>query len=163
LSRYEKWCILINNMQNQTQTKLKIDTELLIPYTDQLAAVLVDSKFARIPHNLYSNSVEIFEKKLTLLLSEVENITQINLKTIDSLDEVISRIEFAQKYFYEDAFAKSIESFLDMYLISDLDEELRAYRVLEQYFLNLDYRIKSYLIEINYPQFIGNLNLLIEE
>jgi hypothetical protein len=149
---------MLTHTQINTQTIL--NTSQIESFPEQLAAILIDSKFVAIPTQLYTKSLNIFERKMDVLLTEITQLVEMGVDNLDDehMDEILDRIEFAQKYFFEEAFDKSVESFLDMYLISDLDDELRAYRHLEVYFHTLSTQIQHYLHSINYPQFIGQLN-----
>lgn len=149
--------------QTQTKTILDINFNHLNPYKTQLNAVLKDSEFAQIPKELQDSVVRIFEQKINVLIKDVEMIVEEGVENLDEekISKILDRLSFAQKYFFEDGFQKSIETYIDMYLISDAEDEIYAYRKLEMFFAQLIRQIRMYLEEINYAQYIGKLNSLL--
>jgi hypothetical protein len=143
----------------ETLTKLCFDFQKFQQYKPQLSAVLTDSQFANIGEPLQSSVIRIFEKKIEVILEDINSIQETDLDLVEQdIDTIIDRLSFAQKYFFENEFEKSIETYIDLYLMSDLDEEIFAYRRIQLIFDELLQAIHTYLQEIEYSKLISNLN-----
>lgn len=142
---------------------LDFDFRRFAPYTTQVATVLNDSRFATIPEELFPNSGQIFEQKLFVLLQDIQLITELDLAEQDSLqiESIIDRISFAQVYFFEEGFQKSIETYIDLYRLSDVEEEVEAYVQLLALFDELLEKVHALLEELRYPHLITTLNTLL--
>ena len=143
--------------------RLEFEFSRLTPYAPQVATILADSRFATIPEELTSQSVQILEQKLIVLLQDIQAITEVDLASQDALqiESIVDRITFAQQYFFEEAFQKSIATYIDLYRLSDVDEEVEAYVKLEGLFDELIRSIHTTLQQFNYTELITTLNTIL--
>ena len=142
---------------------LDFDFARFDPLSTQLGAVLTDSRFAVIPEELVSQSPRIFEQKIFVLLQDIVAITEVDLTTQDPLqiESIVDRIAFAQAYFFEEAFQKSVATYIDLYRLSDVDEEVEAYTALETLFDELIRAVHTTLKSVRYTELITRLNAIL--
>ncbi len=149
-------------MQTQTKntTKLNFDFSVFRGYSQQLFDVLNDTEFAQLNEKLKGSTVRIFEKKLQVLMQDIEHIVELDLDEVEDgqLETIVERIGYMQDFVYEEAFDKSIESFVDLYIISDVEDQVKGFRVLQMHLQQLVKVLRSELAAMNYSEFIGRLN-----
>ena len=139
---------------------LEFEFSRLTPYAAQVATIMADSRFATVPEELTSQAVQILEQKLIVLLQDIQAITEVDLQAQDPLqiESIVDRISFAQQYFFEEAFQKSIATYIDLYRLSDVDEEVEAYVKLEGLFDELIRSVHTTLKRFHYTELIATLN-----
>ena len=151
------------NTKTKTLQYIQTDFSRLEGYQSQLHSILLDSEFAIISKDLQGSVVRIFSKKIEVLLSDITHIVSTPVASLDDqqLDQIVERLGFAQQFIYEEKFFKSIETYVDLYVMSDSEEEIKAYRNLEVFFQELISDITQYLESIDYASYIGRLNAVL--
>lgn len=149
-------------MQTQTKNKTKInfDFSVMKGLERQVFEVINDCEFAALDIKLASSSVTILEKKLEVLIQDIEYMTSQDVGELmeHKKDEAIERLTHLQYYVFQEGFAKSIDGFIDMYVMSDMEEEIHAFRKLEVYFGALILELQRKLESIGYTDFVTKIN-----